>query len=248
MKYLYFKGQTIEISKKFEEVKRDDFEDVCVRSLHSIDGIVTRFAEFECALEQLLELYEQSLPCCFEPHLLEQINSLIKKKIYDVIRNGSANFDEIFGCIQGLAQLAVQPQQAVELDHVFKSRAQSSAAYLSTIKPKFDAFIQAKDDLAVYSIGMFLRETLVSKLDVYLDSLVRFRVESTQAFEAFERDLNNYLIAALKDGIPQVRDRLSKANNQLKLATNNTYKKMLEKCDMAIECFNSPSSEQVFNF
>jgi hypothetical protein len=206
----------------FNQYDHDDFDEICTSSFDTIKKLITRFYDAEDTLNKLLTFFSDLLPFCFELMDMKEINIQTKRDIYDVIGKPKDNFDDIIECVKNMIKQA-KPHTSIKIDAKFLN--QDNLAKISLWAYALNEFLNEKDELSIYSIGFFMREKLVQKLEVYLNSLVTFRYESTIAFEKFENELNKNLIKSFKDS--ELHKKLDQAFKRFTALPNPTYSSMI---------------------
>jgi hypothetical protein len=176
----------------FYKTGKNEFDSICNEKFENIKRLVNRFYELDIAANKMLDFFGSMLPLCFELLELKEINIKSKTCIYDKIGKGIDKLDDIFECVSCLLKEIKQTNSNLEITA-------SSNTKIDNLKEKLNAFLAVKDEITVYTIGIFMRQRIVRKVEDYVDKLLEFRYESTKAFEAFEKDLNKYLIQSVSD-------------------------------------------------
>ncbi|CAF5061286.1 unnamed protein product, partial [Rotaria sp. Silwood1] len=227
------------IKNVIEDAKTQNVEatdQMVKKSLDIILDFIKNFQEVENSLKEFHRIFKRLLPYRYELLDIPTINKNLKDDIYEHIFYQNQTFDNIEKCINGLLQ-------NIKIDF----NVEDVKRKLKNIFDLFNQYIKNKDERVVHYIGTYLRESMMHRIDYYMNSLTTFRHKSLASIELFEKDLHKFLLNSIRESIKN-----KNTNNQLASqamcylnSKNNNYEKKISMYKDVIEIFNSSIPSEV---
>ncbi|CAF3926815.1 unnamed protein product [Adineta steineri] len=221
-----------------ENVKTEDIpvsNQLAKKSLNVVSDFTKKFAETENTLKEFHQIFKCLLPYCYELSNISEINKKLKDNIYNYISYQEQSFDNIEECIKGLFKNAKR-DDSIKIDFNIGSAEKKSKEILSLFKK----YIESQDERTVHYIGVYLRETMMIRIDDYMKGLSSFRHATLVSIENFEKELHQFLLNSIRESI-----KSEKSNNQLATKARSYLSLQNNNYDMKICMYKNVM--QVFN-